>query len=122
MLSRRLVRPLLRSLSLQRPARFLSVTPRRLSQERDFRLPPTIAELLSPRFTLNHHTPDSQVTVTGWVKSIRKQKNIAFAVVTDGSESEGIQAVLVRKKGQDAANEEVMRRCAWPLCGRLHQH
>ncbi|KAH6896225.1 asparaginyl-tRNA synthetase [Coprinopsis sp. MPI-PUGE-AT-0042] len=115
MLARRLLRPsVLRSLSLQRPSRFLSVTsqrPNELPASQLFRLPLTIAQFLSPWYTLNHHDPDAKVTVTGWIKSIRKQKNIAFAVVTDGSESRGIQAVLVRKKGQDAAYEDALKRC-----------
>ncbi|PCH41688.1 asparaginyl-tRNA synthetase, partial [Wolfiporia cocos MD-104 SS10] len=34
------------------------------------------------------------VTVNGWVKSVRRQKNIAFAVISDGSSEQGLQAVF----------------------------
>jgi hypothetical protein len=34
------------------------------------------------------------LTVHGWVRSIRKQKRVAFAALTDGSCAEGMQAVL----------------------------
>ncbi|KAJ7832926.1 asparaginyl-tRNA synthetase [Mycena leptocephala] len=53
-----------------------------------FRLPPTIRQILS--------SPDvgETVAVTGWVKSIRKQKRIAFGVLSDGSSAVGLQAVF----------------------------
>lgn len=35
----------------------------------------------------------SITTISGWIKSIRKQKNIWFAVITDGSSMQGLQAV-----------------------------
>lgn len=34
------------------------------------------------------------ITINGWVRSCRKQKNISFAVVNDGSNVQGIQAVV----------------------------
>ncbi|KAK5172723.1 asparaginyl-tRNA synthetase [Saxophila tyrrhenica] len=40
------------------------------------------------------------VSATGWVRSVRKQKRIAFAAVGDGSTTEALQAVL---KPEDAA-------------------
>jgi asparaginyl-tRNA synthetase len=40
------------------------------------------------------------VTVNGWVRSVRKQKKIAFAAVGDGSTIDSVQAVL---KPEDAA-------------------
>ncbi|KAJ7066626.1 asparaginyl-tRNA synthetase [Mycena amicta] len=53
-----------------------------------FRLPPTIHNLLST-------APVGQpVALTAWVKSIRKQKRIAFGVLSDGSSSAGLQAVF----------------------------
>lgn len=33
--------------------------------------------------------------MSGWIKSVRKQKNVAFAVLTDGSSAQGLQAVFV---------------------------
>ncbi|KZT13194.1 asparaginyl-tRNA synthetase [Laetiporus sulphureus 93-53] len=54
-----------------------------------FSLPPTVRQLLSSQIPSG-----SSVEVSGWVKSIRKQKNIAFAVITDGSLEQGLQAVF----------------------------
>jgi asparaginyl-tRNA synthetase len=36
----------------------------------------------------------TKVVVKGWVRSIRKQKNICFANVSDGTTLPGIQAIL----------------------------
>ncbi|TDL18793.1 asparaginyl-tRNA synthetase [Rickenella mellea] len=54
------------------------------------RLPPTIRQLLSPQYP----TANLKIEVNGWVKSVRRQKNVAFAVISDGSSREGLQAVL----------------------------
>lgn len=65
-----------------------------------FSLAPTIRQLLErPPAT------DNATTVSGWIKSIRKQKNVSFAVITDGSSAKGIQAVLL--KGKD---DELLRK------------
>lgn len=37
---------------------------------------------------------DSTVTINGWVRSCRKQKNLSFAVINDGSNVHGVQAVV----------------------------
>ncbi|CAO3665759.1 unnamed protein product [Rhizopus stolonifer] len=41
----------------------------------------------------------SEVSVTGWIRTVRKQKQISFANVNDGSSFKGIQAIL---NNQDA--------------------
>ncbi|KAI0697022.1 hypothetical protein BC835DRAFT_1270946 [Cytidiella melzeri] len=54
-------------------------------------LRPTIGQLLS------QGTPTPSTTaiqVNGWVKSVRRQKRVAFAVITDGSSPSGLQAVF----------------------------
>jgi aspartyl/asparaginyl-tRNA synthetase len=55
-------------------------------------LPPTIKQLLAS-------SPGTEVntTVTGFVKSIRKQKRIAFADISDGSTPFPLQAVIEAK-------------------------
>ncbi|CCL99001.1 uncharacterized protein FIBRA_01009 [Fibroporia radiculosa] len=53
-------------------------------------LPPTIRQLLSP----SNAELCSPVRVNGWVKSVRRQKNVAFAVISDGSSERGLQAVF----------------------------
>jgi asparaginyl-tRNA synthetase len=64
-----------------------------------YRLPPTIKQLLArPTYHLTQEgTQDAlphNVTVNGWIKSIRKQKRVSFATVSDGSTATGLQAVL----------------------------
>jgi asparaginyl-tRNA synthetase len=54
-------------------------------------LRPTIGQLLSQTHSTSPTTP---ITVNGWVKSVRRQKRVAFAVITDGSSPQGLQAVF----------------------------
>ena len=63
------------------------------------RLPPTIAQLFArpvppPVDGASTSGPDASVTVQGWVKSVRRQKKYAFAVVADGTTDAGLQAVM----------------------------
>ncbi|KIM91703.1 hypothetical protein PILCRDRAFT_810985 [Piloderma croceum F 1598] len=53
-------------------------------------LPPTIRQLLS-----SPTSPSSSVQVNGWIKSVRRQKKLSFAVISDGSSAPGLQAVFV---------------------------
>lgn len=62
---------------------------RRLASTSAWALPPTIRQLLSSE----RHT-QSKVQVQGWIKSLRRQKNVTFAVINDGSCAAGVQAVL----------------------------
>lgn len=52
-------------------------------------LPPTIRQILS-----SGKDTASNVHVHGWIKSVRRQKNVTFAVVNDGSCASGLQTVL----------------------------
>lgn len=80
-----------------------------LRSPHNYRLPPTITQLL--KSNAEPQTADATTTtVSGWIKSIRKQKNVSFAVITDGSSDKGLQAVLLKKKGQ-SEDESVIRRC-----------
>ncbi|PPQ66876.1 hypothetical protein CVT26_009816 [Gymnopilus dilepis] len=65
-----------------------------------FSLPPTIRQILA-----RPSPTEEPATISGWIKSIRKQKNVSFAVITDGSSAEGLQAVLT--KGKD---DELLRK------------
>ncbi|KAJ3570851.1 hypothetical protein NP233_g4127 [Leucocoprinus birnbaumii] len=67
-----------------------------------FQLPQTIRQLLSTSNKEIHG-----ISVTGWIKSIRKQKNLTFAVVSDGTTADGLQAVVLK---QDGTAPEVMKR------------
>ena len=46
-------------------------------------------------------------TLTGWVKSVRKQKNVTFAIINDGTNAEGLQAVVLKQEG---TAPEIMKR------------
>ena len=39
------------------------------------------------------------ISVNGWIRSLRKQKRVAFAAISDGSTTDSLQAVL---KPEDA--------------------
>ncbi|KAI9306745.1 asparaginyl-tRNA synthetase [Cunninghamella echinulata] len=43
--------------------------------------------------------PDTNVKIRGWIRSVRQQKQVAFAAINDGSTLQGIQAIL---KPEDA--------------------
>ncbi|EJC98190.1 asparaginyl-tRNA synthetase [Fomitiporia mediterranea MF3/22] len=73
--------------------------------------PPTIRQLLSA--TSNRSI--SQTEICGWIKSVRRQKNVSFAVVSDGSSSKGLQAVF-RK---DVVPEGLSNGCSVKLRGTL---
>ncbi|KAI6043965.1 hypothetical protein EDC04DRAFT_2646421 [Pisolithus marmoratus] len=62
---------------------------RRLASTSAWTLPPTIRQLLS-----SGHDSASKVQLCGWIKSVRRQKNVTFAVISDGSCPTGLQAVL----------------------------
>lgn len=58
---------------------------------------PTIRQLLnSPNTLLKGFESKTEVHVCGWIKSVRRQKNVTFAVVSDGSSTRGLQAVFAR--------------------------
>lgn len=52
-------------------------------------LPPTIRQLLASSLA-----PSASIQVNGWVKSIRRQNKVAFAVISDGSSEPGLQSVF----------------------------
>ena len=58
---------------------------------------PTIRSLLSANkdnTNNDNNTNKESVTVHGWVRSVRKQKQISFANINDGSCVKGLQAIL----------------------------
>lgn len=93
-------------------------------------LPPTIRQLLSARVQKQGGPP---VQVNGWVKSVRLQKNIAFAVISDGTSDRGLQAVFkdvdlakryirgtVYRRFSEACINADPNRIGWPMalaCG-----
>ncbi|KAM6500810.1 hypothetical protein JOM56_003824 [Amanita muscaria] len=75
----------------------------------NYRLPQTISQLLAQHVEspdVKGSQPAATITVTGWIKSIRRQKNVSFAVLTDGSSPKGLQAVFI---GAGKDSEEVKK-------------
>jgi hypothetical protein len=58
---------------------------------------------------------DEQVSIKGWVKTVRKQKTLAFVEVNDGSNMNGIQCVLPF----DSVDENTMKGKRFSIFG-LH--
>ncbi|RIB12992.1 asparaginyl-tRNA synthetase [Gigaspora rosea] len=72
---------------------------------RRFRLSPvtktTSLNNYSPKTIRNilvNSTPDSEVEVYGWVRSVRVQKNVSFAAINDGSSLKGMQVILTSEE------------------------
>lgn len=59
-------------------------------------LPPTIASSLANAAKTDKGAP---TTLNGWIRSVRRQKNVSFAVLSDASTVGGVQVVL--PKGLD---------------------
>ena len=58
----------------------------------------TTKQLLPSKTIKTLLTEDAtQVAVRGWVRSVRKQKQVSFATINDGSNLKGIQAILNEK-------------------------
>ncbi|KAF9267249.1 asparaginyl-tRNA synthetase [Marasmius fiardii PR-910] len=77
-------------------------------------LPPTIRQLLSS--TPKHAEDGVHATVTGWIKSIRRQKRVSFAIVNDGTTSAGLQAVF---PNSSLVPKELTNGASVKLSGRL---
>ncbi|KAF9236681.1 hypothetical protein BU15DRAFT_89065 [Melanogaster broomeanus] len=63
--------------------------PKRFASTSAWTLPQTIRQILS-----SGQQPTNKVDIHGWVRSVRRQKNVTFAVINDGSCALGLQAVL----------------------------
>lgn len=72
-----------------------------------FRLAPTIRQLLSS-------SSEGSVTVNGWVKSVRRQKNVSFAVISDGSSARGLQVVF--------GNGDLAKQCVGTVAEAIPAH
>ena len=57
---------------------------------------PSSSSSVSPRRvkTSDAKVSEEQVSIKGWVRTVRKQKTLAFVEVNDGSSMSGIQCVL----------------------------
>ncbi|GAA5849439.1 hypothetical protein JCM8547_000451 [Rhodosporidiobolus lusitaniae] len=63
-------------------------------------LPDTVAHSLRSFSPSSSSTPSSSTTLNCWVRSVRRQKNISFAVVSDGTVPGGVQVVLPKGVGE----------------------
>ncbi|GAA5912289.1 hypothetical protein JCM8208_001324 [Rhodotorula glutinis] len=80
--------------ALLAPARHLHASA--CARHRPPPLPTTVAASLSAASSSTGPAPD---TLSGWVRSVRRQKNVSFAVLSDGTQVGGVQVVL--PKGLD---------------------
>ncbi|PVU90026.1 hypothetical protein BB561_005053 [Smittium simulii] len=76
------------------------------------KLPVTIQQIL------NTHSTGSLVEISGWVKHYRKQKNVSFICITDGSNLNGIQVVVDRDKNL-LLPEDLSLGCSVKVSGTL---
>lgn len=58
-------------------------------------LPKTIKSILNEKCST-----DAPVSINGWIRSVRTQKNVSFANVNDGSNLKGIQAILTNDQAK----------------------
>ncbi|KAG2143075.1 hypothetical protein DEU56DRAFT_793379 [Suillus clintonianus] len=77
-------------------------------------LPPTIRQLLS---SLQGTGQEAKVQLSGWIKSVRRQKNVTFVVINDGSCASGLQAVLK----PDVTPHNLTNGASVRICGNLVQ-
>jgi asparaginyl-tRNA synthetase len=99
MLSRRAANDLIRFSTRQQ----LLHGPRRLSSSKtvfsETPIKPTIASLLASR-KLDGAAKKEEVTVEGFIRTIRKQKRHAFAEIGDGSTAEALQVLMEPAKAE----------------------
>ncbi|KAJ3897258.1 hypothetical protein F5879DRAFT_79320, partial [Lentinula edodes] len=77
------------------------------------RLPKTIKQLLEQATPKSSTSTTPLTSITGHVRSIRRQKRCTFALIEDGSTSEGLQAVfrhgVVQRGGTSTAMVEKLK-------------
>lgn len=78
------------------------------------------ATTTSPRRvkTADAEVSDEQVSIKGWVRTVRKQKTLAFVEVNDGSSMSGIQCVLPF----DGVDEDTMKGKRNDVISIFHLH
>ena len=88
--------------------------------------PPTIAALLrqtqpssSPPL---HDSSGETLTVNGFVRTVRKQKRVAFAAIGDGSSLETVQAVLTPDQAEGLVLETDLHSSTDLITQTLHRH
>jgi len=67
----------------------------------------TESKVLKRVKTANAAVSDEVVAIKGWVRTVRKQKTLAFVEVNDGSNLAGIQCVLSFDQIDEASNAEI---------------
>ena len=64
----------------------------------------SVAQLLKSATTdapASSSSRDGAVTLNGFVRTVRKQKRVAFAAISDGSSLEAVQAVLTPEQAKE---------------------
>ncbi|KAG8764592.1 asparaginyl-tRNA synthetase, partial [Ceratobasidium sp. 428] len=75
---------------------------------------PTIRQILE-----SPPSPDTDTSITAFIKSIRKQKHVAFADVSDGSSPRPLQAVIEVEKFESDVIQRVTSGASVKLTGKL---
>lgn len=69
---------------------------------------------------------DGPVVIKGWVRTVRKQKTLAFVEVNDGSNLSGIQCVLAFDDLDESSRKGKHKTVSIAVCGlfygRSHYH
>ncbi|KAF8580936.1 asparaginyl-tRNA synthetase [Ramaria rubella] len=82
-------------------------------------LSPTIKQVLSNKSKQNIGELNN-ITIYGWIKSVRRQKNVSFGVVNDGTTLRGLQAVFLHSEAhQTTALKNVTTGSSVRLTGKL---
>lgn len=66
----------------------------------------TVAQLLKSNAPASSASQDGLVTVNGFVRTVRKQKRVAFAAIGDGTTVEAVQCVLTPEQAKEYALQD----------------
>lgn len=69
----------------------------------------TVAQLLSSDVAAQVEDYDDQVALNGFVRTVRKQKRVAFAAIGDGTSLDAVQAVLTPEQAANLSTGAALR-------------
>lgn len=82
----------------------------------------SIARRASIREYLSGGASEDQVQINAWIKSVRRQKHVSFVNLNDGSNADGIQAVIpnaLLESSEETASAGLQTGASVSLTGRL---
>lgn len=98
--------------------RYLSTTASTLSQQKARPVPLRCRQIFEASQASSPSSPDhgssqldnSEIRVQGFVRSVRKQKRVAFAEISDGSTIRSLQAILSPEQASPYVNVQFLAR------------